>query len=81
MTSAATAAVKLALAGNGKASPLYRQLVVLALKWATEEVGRYYKPDKVVAGQRSPRERREHATMQAKVLYSGVLYPFYDQPI
>lgn len=70
VTSAATAAVKLALAGDGKASPTYRQMVVLALRWATEEVGRYFKPDKpdkTAADQRSPRERREYARIQAKV--------------
>ncbi|CAM9230814.1 unnamed protein product [Laminaria digitata] len=73
VTSAATAAVKLALAGDGKASPIYRQMVVLALRWATEEVGRYFKPekpDKTAADQRSPRERREYARIQAKGLQS-----------
>ena len=62
--------MKLALGGDGRASPIYRQMVVLALRWATEEVGRYFKPDKqdeTAVGQRSPRERREYALVQAKV--------------
>ena len=71
VTSAAATAVKLALAGDGRASPIYRQMVVLALRWATEEVGRYLKPDdkrgETAARHRSPRERREYARVQAKV--------------
>lgn len=71
VVNAAASAVKLALAGDGKASPIYRQMVVLALRWATEEVGRYFKPDdkrgETAARHRSPRERREYERVQAKV--------------
>lgn len=78
---AATTAVKLALAGDGSASPIYRQMVVLALRWATEEVGRYLKPDdkrgESAARHRSPRERREYARVQAKVRVMLILFRWH----
>lgn len=54
-------AVERRLAGDGRVNPMYRQVVVVALKSATKGVGRYFNP------QRDAGQTKEDARVQAKV--------------